>query len=281
MPACPAGHESSASDFCDVCGMRIGAAAGSGAAGSAPGSGSTPAGAGAAVGADPALPAESCPRCGGTRAGRFCEACGFDFAAGTAPPRRGGLPPATTVAPGAGSAILSAGPANPGTGPAPPATGPANLGAGPADQGTAPGAVRAGAPANGPGWTAVVTADRAYYDRVLAAGGPDAATLGFPAYCPERRFQLTGTEMRIGRRSTSRGLEPEIDLSGPPTDPGVSHLHAVLVAEPDGGWAVLDPGSANGTQVNGGDIPGGVKVPLHSGDQVHVGAWTLLTIIAT
>ena len=39
MPACPAGHESSASDFCDVCGMRIGASpaaaapAGSGAAG--------------------------------------------------------------------------------------------------------------------------------------------------------------------------------------------------------------------------------------------------------
>ena len=29
MPACPAGHESSASDFCDVCGMRIGAPAGS------------------------------------------------------------------------------------------------------------------------------------------------------------------------------------------------------------------------------------------------------------
>jgi pSer/pThr/pTyr-binding forkhead associated (FHA) protein len=125
----------------------------------------------------------------------------------------------------------------------------------------------------------VVTADRAYYDRVLAAGGPDAATLDFPTYCPERRFQLTGTEMRIGRRSTSRGLEPEIDLSGPPADPGVSHLHAVLIAEPDGGWAVLDPGSANGTQVNGGDIPGGIKVPLHSGDQVHVGAWTLLTIV--
>ena len=126
----------------------------------------------------------------------------------------------------------------------------------------------------------MVTADRAYYDRVLAAGGPDAGTLDFPAYCPERRFRLTGTEMRIGRRSASRGLEPEIDLSGPPADPGVSHLHAVLIAEPGGGWAVLDPGSANGTQVNGSDIPGGLKVPLHSGDRVHVGAWTLLTIVA-
>jgi hypothetical protein len=262
MPACPAGHESSASDFCDVCGMRIGApaagAAGTGAAGATAGSGPAPGGAGAAAGPDPAVPAESCPRCGGTRAGRFCEACGFDFASGIAPPRLGGLPPATTVAPGTGSAT-------PGTDPA--------------DPGTTPGAVPAGVPANGPAWTAVVTADRAYYDRVQAAGGPDAATLDFPAYCSERRFELTGTELRIGRRSASRGLEPEIDLSGPPADPGVSHLHAVLIAEPDGGWAVLDPGSANGTQVNGGDIPGGVKVPLHSGDQVHVGAWTLLTIV--
>jgi hypothetical protein len=290
MPACPAGHESSASDFCDVCGMRIGApaapAAGTGAAGATAGSGPAPGGAGAAAGPDPAVPAESCPRCGGTRAGRFCEACGFDFASGIAPPRLGGLPPATTVAPGTGPATPGTGSAAPGTGSATPGTGSAIPGTGsaipgtdPAGPGTTPGAVPAGVPANGPAWTAVVTADRAYYDRVQAAGGPDAATLGFPAYCPERRFQLTGTELRIGRRSTSRGLEPEIDLSGPPADPGVSHLHAVLIAEPDGGWAVLDPGSANGTQVNGGDIPGGVKVPLHSGDQVHVGAWTLLTIV--
>lgn len=286
MPACPAGHESSASDFCDVCGMRIGApatgAAGTGAAGAAAGSGPAPGGAGAAAGADPAVPAEFCPRCGGTRAGRFCEACGFDFASGIAPPRPGGLPPATTVAPGTAGPAAAAGPrmaAGPRTAVEPPDAAGQATGTAPADLGAATGAALAGVPANGPAWTAVVTADRAYYDRVLAAGGPDAATLDFPAYCPERRFQLTGTELRIGRRSTSRGLEPEIDLSGPPADPGVSHLHAVLIAEPDGSWAVLDPGSANGTQVNGGDIPGGVKVPLHSGDQVHVGAWTLLTIV--
>ena len=111
-----------------------------------------------------------------------------------------------------------------------------------------------------------------------AAGGPDADTLDFPAYCPPRRFQLTGTEMRIGRRSTSRGLEPEIDLSGPPADPGVSHLHAVLIAEPDGGWAVLDPGSANGTLVNGAEIPTGVQVALHDGDRINLGGWTAITV---
>jgi len=130
------------------------------------------------------------------------------------------------------------------------------------------------------GWAAVVTADRGYYDSVIAEGGPDAASIEFPGYCPERRFRLSGREMRIGRHSVSRGLEPEIDLTGPPADPGVSHLHAVLIAEPDGTWAVLDPGSANGTVVNEGEIVAGVRVPLHDGDRICVGAWTVLTIQA-
>jgi pSer/pThr/pTyr-binding forkhead associated (FHA) protein len=126
----------------------------------------------------------------------------------------------------------------------------------------------------------VVAADRAYYDSVVAAGGPDAGTVEFPGYCPERQFRLTTPEMRIGRRSASRGLEPEIDLTGPPTDPGVSRLHAVLIAEPDGNWAVLDPGSENGTLVNGNEIATGVRVPVRSGDQIHLGAWTAITIRA-
>jgi pSer/pThr/pTyr-binding forkhead associated (FHA) protein len=124
----------------------------------------------------------------------------------------------------------------------------------------------------------VVGADREYFDSVIAAGGQDAGTIEFPAYCPERRFRLTGREMRIGRRSASRGLEPEIDLTGPPVDPGISRLHAVLTADADGNWAVLDPGSANGTQVNGRDIPVGVAVPLHDNDRICIGGWTVLTI---
>ena len=103
----------------------------------------------------------------------------------------------------------------------------------------------------------MVTADRAYYDSVQDAGGPDAAAIGFPGYCPERLFRLTGTEVRVGRRSESRGIHPEIDLTGPPADPGVSRLHVVLVAAPDGTWSVVDPGSANGTLVNGDEIPAG------------------------
>jgi pSer/pThr/pTyr-binding forkhead associated (FHA) protein len=127
-------------------------------------------------------------------------------------------------------------------------------------------------------WTAVVTADRDYYESVQAAGGPDAAAITFPAYCPERRFRLSGTEVRVGRRSVSRGIDPEIDLTGPPADPGVSRLHAVFVPAADGTWSVVDLGSENGTLLNGAEIPQNQPVPLHDGDRIHLGAWTAFTI---
>ena len=127
-------------------------------------------------------------------------------------------------------------------------------------------------------WTAVVAADRAYYDSVRAVSDQDAASISFPAHVPERRFRLSGTEIRIGRRSVSRRIEPEIDLTGPPTDPGVSRLHAVLVAGPDQSWSVVDPGSPNGIMVNGKDVPPGETVPLRDGDRIHLGAWTVITI---
>ncbi len=143
-----------------------------------------------------------------------------------------------------------------------------------------PGGDGGATPAAAAAWTAVVTADRDYFDAVVAANGPDAATLEFPGYCPERRFRLSGAEMRIGRRSVSRGLQPEIDLTGPPADTGVSHLHAVLLAQPDGSWAIVDPGSANGTKLNEQDLSIGVRTALHDGDRICLGAWTKLTILS-
>ena len=141
---------------------------------------------------------------------------------------------------------------------------------------TPPGPLRP--PAAAETWTAVVAADRAYYDSVRAVSDQDAASISFPAHVPERRFRLSGTEIRIGRRSVSRRIEPEIDLTGPPTDPGVSRLHAVLVAGPDQSWSVVDPGSPNGIMVNGKDVPPGEAVPLRDGDRIHLGAWTVITI---
>lgn len=141
---------------------------------------------------------------------------------------------------------------------------------------TLPGPLRP--PTTAETWTAVVAADRAYYDSVRAVSDQDAASISFPAQVPERRFRLSGTEVRIGRRSVSRRIEPEIDLTGPPTDPGVSRLHAVLVAGPDQSWSVVDPGSPNGIMVNGKDVPPGETVPLRDGDRIHLGAWTVITI---
>ena len=205
MPICPSAHESADYDYCDVCGMTIGA---------------------------DAIPVV-CPRCGAPRAAQFCEVCGYDF-----------------PSPGLGP--------DPGSGPVPAA-------------GVEPTALGA--------WAAVVTANLGYYESVRAAGGADADAISFPAYCPQRRFPLSGVEVRIGRRSARSGIDPEIDLAGPPADPGVSRLHAVLIRAKDGTWSVVDPGSANGTLVNGTEIARDELVPLRDGDRINLGAWTELTIV--
>jgi hypothetical protein len=140
---------------------------------------------------------------------------------------------------------------------------------------TAPSHVPPAAPAT---WTAVVAADRAYYDSVQAVNEQEAGSIVFPSHYPERRFRLSGTEVRIGRRSVSRRIEPELDLTEPTVDPGVSRLHAVLTAGPDGTWSVTDADSDNGLRVNGRDVPPHEAVPLRDGDRIHLGAWTVITI---
>jgi len=130
-----------------------------------------------------------------------------------------------------------------------------------------------------PALVAVITADRDYYETVMSQHGPDSAKITFPVVDPERRIRLAGDQVVIGRRSTSRGLNPEIDLAGPPEDPGVSHVHAVLRPATGGGWTITDPGSTNGTTINDDPEPieANVPVPIRSGDRVHVGAWTTIT----
>ncbi|MGH3646293.1 MAG: FHA domain-containing protein [Micromonosporaceae bacterium] len=277
MPICPEGHDSATEDYCDTCGIKLaGAPESAGVAGSADGAGSAGGAESATTGAPPG-PEETvlCPQCGTPKTGRFCEQDGYDFLAaslgGSATPEPGGTAPEgapdTVAVPDTGTALdtdtdletdtaLETGAAAAGGAARPPVAAPAKEAA------------------------VVVVADPAYFEKVRAASGPDADTLRFPAYCPERRFGLRGEQVVIGRRSRSRGIAPDIDLVGPPEDPGVSHVHAMLVAQPDGGWAVVDLGSANGTYVN--DSPDAIKentpIPLKSGDHVHLGAWTKLTL---
>jgi hypothetical protein len=129
-------------------------------------------------------------------------------------------------------------------------------------------------------WTATIAPDREYFMAMMQRSGPEAAGLNLPAYSPEQQRTLTGNQITIGRRRHSTGDTPDIDLSVPPEDPGVSHQHAVLVQQPDSSWAIVDQNSTNGTTVNGSDesIQPFVPVPLQDGDRVHVGAWTTITI---
>ncbi|WP_157901930.1 FHA domain-containing protein, partial [Streptomyces kanasensis] len=133
----------------------------------------------------------------------------------------------------------------------------------------------------GTGWSVVVRPDRDYFMAMMRRSGPEAASLNLPAYAPERRVSLTGDQVSVGRRRQSTGEAPDIDLSVPPEDPGVSHQHALFVRQQDGSWAVMDQNSTNGTTLNGADDPiqPYVPVPLADGDRVHVGAWTTLTVV--
>jgi hypothetical protein len=79
---CPNGHESTSSDYCDVCGAPIAeeAAAAAAAAAPAPEAPEAP--------EAPAAPThQRCPSCGtqNDAAALFCEACGYDFTTGSMP----------------------------------------------------------------------------------------------------------------------------------------------------------------------------------------------------
>src|SRR5919201_2267266 len=232
MAVCPNGHDSASDDFCDICGMRMGAGAPAGQ----PATGSAPAAAGSAPVAGPSSPwpdaapaspayaAEPCPRCGTPRTGQFCEACGFNFAGPRftpspppppAPPPASGAYSASQPGPrhagaGAGHGTGSYGSAQPPS-PAPtipPTSVAAPVPPAPPAPSAPPGEAAASAPSGPPSrssfpypqatWTAVVGADRAYYEQVQAVNRPEGAAVTFPSYCAAHRLQLVGNQMRIG-----------------------------------------------------------------------------------
>lgn len=193
-----------------------------------------PAATGSTAGA--AAGATSCPSCGAGRdpSTKFCEVCGYDFVTGAVP----------TVPPLQPAALAE----EPETAPALP-----------------PVVIL---------WRAVVSADRAFYDR----NGSDQVQ--FPLGAPTRTFDLADEQVSIGRRSRSRGITPTIDLGDPPEDAAVSHAHATLLRQPDGSYSLVDNGSTNGTFVNDGTDPvaANTPIPLAAGDRVYVGAWTRVTL---
>jgi hypothetical protein len=124
-------------------------------------------------------------------------------------------------------------------------------------------------------WCAVVRADRARFELL----SPD--DLEFPDAPTTLTCALDAESVSVGRQSPSRGIIPDIDLAGSYEDPGVSRRHLRFDRLPDGAYAVVDCGSANGTTINDDPtpIPPDTPVPLAEGDRVHLGAWTTITIV--
>lgn len=98
MPVCVEGHQSTATDYCDVCGAAL---AGSPA----------PPVAGTSVPLPPPAPeAKACQACGMPVVGRFCESCGHDTAlpAPPAPPPGAAEPETVAAATSTWTAIVAA-----------------------------------------------------------------------------------------------------------------------------------------------------------------------------
>jgi hypothetical protein len=200
-----------------------------------------------AAGPAASRPGEKCPRCGTPRDGRYCEVDRYDFDLGAGRP----------------------GPASPS-----PRSSPTS------EHLRTPSTPTFQSPGRNRGWKAMISADREYYDKVMAEGGPDSADIVFPLDYPARVVPLTRDKILIGRRSQALGVVPEIDLSLRPEDIAVSHIHAELRARQDGTWVLVDHGSKNGTTINDSTDPiaENAEIAVGDGDRIHVGAWTTITL---
>ncbi len=202
-----------------------------------------------AVPASPDVPggAEACPVCGELRPGplaRFCDTCRYDFVthlpfSAAAP----AAPAATLITP---APTLAPAPAVPPTPALPPA---------PAETPALPAVQR---------WELLAQVDAS----LRKPEDPE------PGDRSERLFPLDLQDHLIGRRSDSADIHPEVVIP----DPGISRRHARLLRQPDGGMALVDLGSMNGTQVNGAAVAPNVITPLAEGDQVTLGCWTRLIL---
>ena len=199
---------------------------------------------------------EACPVCGELRPGplaRFCDTCRYDFV--THQPF-GATPPAATVP--APSAAPPAAPASAGA-MVPATAAPPSLAAPP----TADPAPASATPAPRH-WELLAQVDTT----LRKPEDPE------PSDRSERLFPLDLQDHLIGRRSDSADIHPEVVIP----DPGISRRHARILRQPDGGLALVDLGSMNGTRLNGAAVAPNVITPMAEGDQVTVGCWTRLTV---
>ena len=241
---CPAGHDSTADDYCDVCGAPIDATSVLPAAASAPvpAAPASPAGSAAAA----AGAGQACPNCGTQNVADalFCESCGYDFTTGSMP--RPLTPPEQQVAHPPANTVPEDG--------APPATAP---------------------PATDTfSWVAELWIDPAWYE---AQDSPDPLpSPGLPNTIPLRKSSIL-----VGRTSNSRNIHPDIDCGG---DSGVSRRQAQLTTDGSRWFVEdLESANGTFIAAASGalpedPIPVGTKRELDPDDRIYLGAWTRLVI---
>jgi pSer/pThr/pTyr-binding forkhead associated (FHA) protein len=106
----------------------------------------------------------------------------------------------------------------------------------------------------------------------------------FILFYPEREEAIelpVQNEFSIGRLVEGQVIAPDVDLNKYEAyNLGVSRLHATVRIDPQKNKVfIIDQGSANGTFVNGYEIPANSEVPLNHGDVLTLGKFSLKVIL--
>jgi len=88
-------------------------------------------------------------------------------------------------------------------------------------------------------------------------------------------------EFTIGRFVEGQVITPDVDLNNyEGFDMGISRLHATIRINTEKNTIfVVDLGSANGSSVNGYEIPANSEVPLNHGDVLSLGKFNMKVIL--
>ena len=106
----------------------------------------------------------------------------------------------------------------------------------------------------------------------------------FLLYSPEREEVIEipeQNEFTIGRFVEGQVITPDVDLNNYEAyDMGISRLHATIRIDPKkNNIFVVDLGSANGSSINGYEIPANSEVPLNHGDVLSLGKFNMKVIL--
>lgn len=240
---CPNGHQSTSTDYCDICGSPIENAA-------PPASAPTPV----------VATTTTCPHCGAPASSLalFCETCGYDFTTGSLPAGADPAPAvadpapvvaAPVVAPAAPSAVVEPDPAPAAALPTPAPDGPES-------------------------WVAEIWVDPDWY----AAQQPEdpMPSAGLPGLVPLRERSVL-----VGRPSVSRNIHPAVDC-GTDSGVSRRHCQLntdgqrwwVEDLQSANGTYVSRAGDPLPTT----PIPPGQRREIEDGDRLFIGAWTRIVI---